>query len=53
MRRRRLRAELRVSHGGRLLGTFNLLHDAHWYDESDIPTGEAFAALAAPAFVVA
>ena len=31
----------------------NLLHEAHWYDESDIPTGEAFAALAVPAFVVA
>jgi GAF domain-containing protein len=41
---------LPVSRGGRLLGTLNLLHEAHWYDESDIATGEAFAALAAPAF---
>jgi len=41
---------LPVSHNGRLLGTLNLLHEAHWYDETDIPTGEAFAALAAPAF---
>jgi len=47
------RLNLLVSHGERLLGTLNLLHEAHWYDESNIPTGEAFAALAAPAFVVA
>jgi len=41
---------LPVGRGGRLLGTLNLLHEEHWYDETDIPTGEAFAALAAPAF---
>jgi hypothetical protein len=42
---------LPVSRGGRLLGTLNLLHEEHWYDESDIARGEAFAALAAPAFL--
>ncbi len=39
-----------VSASGRLLGTLNLLHEAFWYDETDMATGEAFAALAAPAF---
>jgi hypothetical protein len=34
---------------GRLLGTVNLLHAEHWYDESDVPIGLTFAALAAPA----
>ena len=41
---------LPVTRGERLLGTLNLLHEAHWYDEADILAGEAFAALAAPAF---
>jgi hypothetical protein len=33
----------------RLLGTLNLLHEAQWYDEADIPIGLTFAALAVPA----
>ncbi len=41
---------LPVTRGAHLLGTLNLLHEAHWYNESDIPTGESFAALAVPAF---
>ena len=41
---------LPVTSGAHLLGTLNLLHEADWYRESDIPTGESFAALAAPAF---
>ena len=41
---------LPVTRSGRLLGTLNLLHEARWYDETDISAGEAFAALAAPAF---
>ena len=34
----------------RLLGTINLLHEANWYDEDDIPVGAAFAAAAALGF---
>jgi len=41
---------LPVCRGERLLGTLNLLHEPYWYDESDIATGESFAALAPPAF---
>jgi hypothetical protein len=41
---------LPVVHDGRLLGTINLLHEAGWYDEEDIPVGAAFASVAAPAF---
>lgn len=33
---------------GRTLGMLNLLHQAHWYSEADIPTLSLFAALAAP-----
>jgi hypothetical protein len=36
---------------GRILGTLNLLHEAHWYDEGDVPVGLVFAALAVPAFL--
>ncbi len=36
---------------GRVLGTINLLHEAGWYDESDVPIGLAFAALAVPAYL--
>ena len=36
---------------GRLLGTLNLLHEAHWYEEADVPIGLTFAALAAPALL--
>ena len=36
---------------GRTLGTINLLHEAGWYNESDVPMAQAFAALAAPALL--
>jgi GAF domain-containing protein len=36
---------------GRTLGTINLLHEAGWYDESDVPMAQTFAALAAPALL--
>ncbi len=36
---------------GRVLGTINLLHEEGWYDESDVPVGLAFAALAVPAYL--
>jgi hypothetical protein len=39
---------LPVVHGGRVLGTVNLLHEARWYGEGDLPLGRAFAALAIP-----
>jgi hypothetical protein len=32
------------------LGTINLLHEAGWYEEDDVPVAQAFAALAVPAF---
>ena len=35
----------------RLLGTLNLLHEEHWYDESDIAIGLTFAGLATPALL--
>jgi len=38
---------------GRVLGTLNLLHEARWYAESDVPTGRLFAALAVPAWLAA
>ncbi len=33
---------------GRTLGTINLLHEAGWYDESQLETGTVLAALAIP-----
>ena len=36
---------------GRTLGTINLLHEAGWYDEGDVPIAQCFAALAAPALL--
>ncbi len=33
---------------GRSIGTINLLHEAGWYSEDDIPAAKAFAALAVP-----
>ena len=36
---------------GRVLGTINLLHEAHWYDETDAPVGLLFAGLAIPAWL--
>jgi len=38
-----------VAWDGRVLGTINLLHEAGWYDEADVPVALAFAALAVPA----
>lgn len=42
---------LPVCHKGLVIGTLNLLHGAGWYDAGDIPLGQVFAALAAPAFL--
>ena len=42
---------LPVVWNGRTLGTINLLHEAGWYDEADLPVAETFAALAAPALL--
>lgn len=42
---------LPVCHAGLVIGTLNLLHGAGWYDAGDIPLGQVFAALAAPAFL--
>jgi GAF domain-containing protein len=36
---------------GRTLGTINLLHEVGFYDERDVPVGQTFAALAAPALL--
>jgi len=35
----------------RTLGTINLLHEAGWYDERDLPAAIAFAALAVPGYL--
>ena len=43
---------LPVLFDGRVLGTVNLLHEAGWYDEGDLPLGLAFAALAVPGYLV-
>jgi hypothetical protein len=37
---------------GHTLGTLNLLHEAGWYDEDDIPTVRLFAHLALPAMML-
>jgi len=42
---------LPVCHQGLVIGTLNLLHGEHWYDEDDLALGQIFAALAAPAFL--
>jgi hypothetical protein len=36
---------------GRTLGTINLLHEAGWYEERDVPVAQVFAGLAAPALL--
>lgn len=36
---------------GRTLGTINLLHEAGWYDESDVAVAQTFAALATAALL--
>jgi hypothetical protein len=43
---------LPVVFDGRVLGTVNLLHEAGWYGEADLPLGLLFAALAVPGFLV-
>jgi GAF domain-containing protein len=40
-----------VVHGGRVLGTLNLLHEADWYEEADVAPGLLFAALAVPGYL--
>jgi hypothetical protein len=42
---------LPVVFDGRILGTVNLLHQAGWYDEDDVPLGLTFAALAVPGYL--
>jgi hypothetical protein len=42
---------LPVVHDGKALGTINISNTAGWYDESDIPLGRVFAALAVPAYL--
>jgi len=42
---------LPVCQKGAVIGTLNLLHGPGWYDGSDIPLGQVFAALAVPAFL--
>jgi hypothetical protein len=42
---------LPVVFDGRVLGTVNLLHEAGWYDEGDVPLGLLFAALAVPGYL--
>jgi hypothetical protein len=44
---------LPVVHDGRALGTINISNAAGWYDESDVPIGLVFAALAVPAYLSA
>ena len=34
-----------------VLGTLNLLHEAHWYGEDDLPLALTFAGLAVPAYL--
>jgi len=36
---------------GRVLGTLNLLHEAHWYGDGDVPLALTFAGLAVPAYL--
>ena len=43
---------LPVVHDGRTLGVINLLHEARWYGDDDVPLGQVFAALAVPAFLL-
>jgi hypothetical protein len=42
---------LPVVFNGRVLGTVNLLHEAGWYDEGDVPLGLLFVALAVPGYL--
>ena len=42
---------LPVVFDGCVLGTVNLLHEAGWYDERDLPLGLTFAALAIPGYL--
>ncbi len=38
-----------VRWGGKTIGMLNILHEANWYTQDDVPTFTIFAALAAPA----
>lgn len=40
-----------VSHQGKTVGTLNILNEAGWFSETDIPTALVFAGLAVPAFL--
>ena len=40
-----------VAHKGRVLGTLNVLNEAGWFGEADIPAAQVFAGLAVPAFL--
>ena len=40
-----------VAHKGRTLGTLNVLNEAGWFSEADIPAALVFAGLAVPAFL--
>src|SRR5437899_1936913 len=42
---------LPVATAGRILGTLNVLHEEHWYDDGDVGIGQVFAALAVPAYL--
>jgi transcriptional regulator with GAF, ATPase, and Fis domain len=42
---------LPVVFDGRVLGTVNLLHEAQWYDDADLPAGLIFAGVAIPGFL--
>lgn len=41
-----------VCWAGRTLGSVNLLHDAYWYSEADVPLARLFAQLAIPALLM-
>jgi hypothetical protein len=41
---------LPVAEAGETLGTFNLLHEENWYDESDLVLGAIFAGLMVPVY---
>jgi hypothetical protein len=44
--------EQRQPYIGYTADDINLLHEARWYGEDDVPLGQVFAALATPAFLL-
>jgi hypothetical protein len=44
--------EQRQPYIGYTADDINLLHEARWYGEDDVPLGQVFAALAVPAFLL-